>query len=93
MKKFLAILLIAVIACADIEEDNLKGEINQWKLIKMIRDFAEFLNQNNLKKEFLEELNKGKESAVQFCYIHYKKSDCPDIIALVVNAKKYFDKY
>ena len=50
MKKFLAILLIAMIACAAIEEDNLKGYEDLMKFIKEMEAFVNFVIQKNLNK-------------------------------------------
>ena len=92
MKKFLAILLIAVIACAAIEEDNLKGYDDLMKLIKEVQAFVTFVIQKQLNKVFLEAVQKGKSSTVQFCFTYYKKSNCQEIIAGLFTFKDFIDK-
>ncbi len=92
MKKFLAILLIAVIACAAIEEDNLKGYDDLMKFIKEMEAFVNFVIQKNLNKQLLEAVKKGKQSAVQFCFTYYKKNNCQDIIAGLYTFKDFLDK-
>ncbi len=92
MKKILVFLLLAMIACATIEEDNLKGYDEIMKLVKEIQEFIQFVIQKKLNKQFIDAVGKGKDSAIQFCFAYYNKSNCEQIISGLFTFKDFMDK-
>ena len=92
MKKFLAILLIAIIACSVVsvvveeEELDLEKSVVDKVLGKLVKEARKLLEKKGLLKKLKELLIKeGREEGLKFCHKHVKLPKKEKICETIVN--------
>ena len=87
MKKFLVLLLIAVIACAAIEQDlDLQSWLSKvWKKLKgAVKKAWDWLTSNGIMDKIKSILwSTGKSAAIALCSTYFTPSICSTIIGLI----------
>ena len=83
MKKFLAFLLIAVIACTTVEYQELDGILDPIK--KIIEKAIKFLQEHGIYEQVKETLiDLGKEAAIGLCAQLLDRSTCKFVIDFLI---------
>ena len=96
MKKFLAILLIAIIACSavsvveeeDLDLEKLKIKVPSW-LQKAVKKALKEVKKRGIDKLILDALKKeGKKAGVKLCSRYFKEEVCEKVTDELLNQIK-----
>ena len=92
MKKFLFVLLVAIIASAAVEDVTLEGWWDDVveafkKIIEKVKGVIQWLKDNGYWDKLIELLKKyGKPKAIEFCVsLIHKEELCTDIVTILLS--------